>query len=164
MSDSVFSPVSELIKTRISCRSYTDQPISEGLKNQLIEACSKYKEGIFGEKIRLMFVDKFNNPFENQKLGDYGIMTNPKSFFLGAIEKSDFSYESFGYIMEHIVLKATDLGLGINAGHDLSLDNLHFFVSQVPGVLEVSIGHALIAEALYFGLQNVVSMYLQKLS
>ncbi|WKK65462.1 pyridoxine 5'-phosphate synthase [Lutimonas zeaxanthinifaciens] len=60
--------------------------------------------------------------------------------------------------------KATDFGLGINAGHDLSLDNLNFFVKQVPGVLEVSIGHALIAEALYFGLQNVVSMYLQKLS
>jgi len=59
--------------------------------------------------------------------------------------------------------KALELGLGINAGHDLSLDNLHFFVKEVPGVEEVSIGHALISEALYFGLQNVVSMYLQKL-
>ncbi len=59
--------------------------------------------------------------------------------------------------------KANELGLGINAGHDLSLLNLNYFVKQVPGVLEVSIGHALISEALYFGLQNVVSMYLQKL-
>ena len=54
-------------------------------------------------------------------------------------------------------------GLGVNAGHDLNLDNLHFFVSEVPHVLEVSIGHALISEALYYGLENVVGMYLQKL-
>lgn len=59
--------------------------------------------------------------------------------------------------------KANELGLGINAGHDLSLENLNFFVKEVPEVLEVSIGHALIAEALYYGLQNVVSMYLEKL-
>ena len=60
--------------------------------------------------------------------------------------------------------KAGEIDLGINAGHDLSLQNLHYFVQEVPGVLEVSIGHALIAEALYFGLQNVVGMYLQKLA
>lgn len=60
-------------------------------------------------------------------------------------------------------IKANELGLGINAGHDLSLENLNFFVKEVPEVLEVSIGHALIAEALYYGLQNVVSMYLEKL-
>ncbi|MDN3642613.1 pyridoxine 5'-phosphate synthase [Lutimonas halocynthiae] len=59
--------------------------------------------------------------------------------------------------------KAIELGLGINAGHDLSLSNLNYFIKKVPGVMEVSIGHALISEALYFGLQNVVSMYLQKL-
>lgn len=58
---------------------------------------------------------------------------------------------------------ATASGLGINAGHDLNLDNLQFFVSEVPNVLEVSIGHALISEALYLGLENVVGMYLQKL-
>jgi pyridoxine 5-phosphate synthase len=59
---------------------------------------------------------------------------------------------------------ASELRLGINAGHDLSLDNLQFFVHEVPNVLEVSIGHALISEALYFGLENVVGMYLQKLT
>jgi len=59
--------------------------------------------------------------------------------------------------------EALALGLGINAGHDLNLENLNFFVKEVPGVLEVSIGHALITDALYFGLQNVVGMYLQKL-
>jgi len=58
---------------------------------------------------------------------------------------------------------ATELGLGINAGHDLSLKNLQFFAENIPNLLEVSIGHALISESLYLGLQNVVSMYLRKL-
>ena len=59
---------------------------------------------------------------------------------------------------------ASSFGLGINAGHDLNLENLQFFIKEVPEVLEVSIGHALISEALYYGLQNVVGMYLQKLA
>jgi pyridoxine 5-phosphate synthase len=58
---------------------------------------------------------------------------------------------------------ANDLELGINAGHDLSLDNIQFFKQNIPGLLEVSIGHALISEALYLGLDNVVNMYLHKL-
>ena len=60
-------------------------------------------------------------------------------------------------------IMANELGLGINAGHDLSLDNIQFFKQNIPGLLEVSIGHALIAESLYLGLENVVNMYLQKL-
>ena len=58
---------------------------------------------------------------------------------------------------------AESVGLGLNAGHDLSLDNLKYFKEQIPNLLEVSIGHALISEALYLGLQNVVSMYLYRL-
>lgn len=58
---------------------------------------------------------------------------------------------------------ANTLGLGVNAGHDLSLDNIKFFKENIPGLLEVSIGHALIAESLYLGLENVINMYLQKL-
>ena len=58
---------------------------------------------------------------------------------------------------------ATELGLGINAGHDLSLDNIRFFAQNIPNLLEVSIGHALIAESLYLGLENVVNMYKYKL-
>ncbi len=58
---------------------------------------------------------------------------------------------------------ANKLGLGINAGHDLSLDNIQFFKENIPGLLEVSIGHALIAESLYLGVENVIQMYLHKL-
>ncbi|MBA6155858.1 pyridoxine 5'-phosphate synthase [Tenacibaculum sp. S7007] len=58
---------------------------------------------------------------------------------------------------------AHDLGLGINAGHDLSLDNIKFFKESIPNLAEVSIGHALISESLYLGLENVVNMYLHRL-
>ena len=55
--------------------------------------------------------------------------------------------------------KAEELGLGLNAGHDLSLENLQYFNSMIPNLLEVSIGHALISDALYFGLENTIQMY-----
>jgi pyridoxine 5-phosphate synthase len=58
---------------------------------------------------------------------------------------------------------AHKLGLGINAGHDLSLQNLKYFKQHIPGLLEVSIGHALISDSLYFGLENTVQMYLREL-
>lgn len=58
---------------------------------------------------------------------------------------------------------ALSVGLGINAGHDLNLDNLNFFKNNIPGLLEVSIGHALVCDALYFGLQNTIRMYLREL-
>ena len=59
---------------------------------------------------------------------------------------------------------ANSLNIGVNAGHDLSLDNVGFFKKNIPDLLEVSIGHALIAESLYLGIENVVQMYLRKLS
>ncbi|PZD78733.1 pyridoxine 5'-phosphate synthase [Mesonia sp. K7] len=58
---------------------------------------------------------------------------------------------------------ANRLGLGINAGHDLSLKNIKYFKENIPNLLEVSIGHALISEALYDGLETVVKKYLQLL-
>jgi len=54
---------------------------------------------------------------------------------------------------------AQELGLGLNAGHDLNLENLKYFAEQIPGLLEVSIGHALVCDALYLGLENTVMMY-----
>ena len=58
---------------------------------------------------------------------------------------------------------AHEVGLGINAGHDLSLENIKFFKENIPNLAEVSIGHALISESLYLGLENVVNMYLHRL-
>ena len=59
--------------------------------------------------------------------------------------------------------EARRLGLGLNAGHDLNLDNLRYFVERIPYVDEVSIGHALISDALYYGLENTVQLYLREL-
>jgi len=60
-------------------------------------------------------------------------------------------------------IRANELGLGINAGHDLSLENIRFFKENIPNLLEVSIGHALICESIYKGMENVIKSYLEKL-
>jgi pyridoxine 5-phosphate synthase len=70
--------------------------------------------------------------------------------------------DAIKYYTEAAIL-ADKLGLGINAGHDLSLENIQFFKQNIPNLAEVSIGHALIAESLYLGLENVVNMYLHRL-
>ncbi|MEM8507601.1 MAG: pyridoxine 5'-phosphate synthase [Bacteroidota bacterium] len=59
--------------------------------------------------------------------------------------------------------EAKAVGLGLNAGHDLNLDNIRYFRENIPDVLEVSIGHALICESIYLGLENVINMYLHRL-
>lgn len=78
---------------------------------------------------------------------------------------SEYALGNEGVIVayEKAAILANELGLGINAGHDLSLENIAFFKQNIPGLLEVSIGHALISESLYLGLENVVNMYLRKL-
>jgi len=58
---------------------------------------------------------------------------------------------------------ASEIGLGLNAGHDLNLENLKYFHQHIPGLLEVSIGHALICDALYLGLENTIQLYLRQL-
>ncbi|HEX3385620.1 MAG TPA: pyridoxine 5'-phosphate synthase [Mucilaginibacter sp.] len=58
---------------------------------------------------------------------------------------------------------AQKVGLGLNAGHDLDLHNLKYFAQNIPGLMEVSIGHALICDALYYGLENTIQMYLRQL-
>ena len=60
-------------------------------------------------------------------------------------------------------VKANELALGINAGHDLDLHNLQYFAQHIPGLLEVSIGHALICDAIYLGLENTVQLYQRQL-
>ena len=63
-----------------------------------------------------------------------------------------------------MAIVANDMGIGINAGHDLNLENTAFFAQNIPNLLEVSIGHALVSESLYLGFENVISMYLQRLN
>lgn len=73
----------------------------------------------------------------------------------------EFSYDPNKAVKAYVEAArlAKELGMGINAGHDLSLDNLRFFDEQIDGLMEVSIGHALISDALYYGLENTIQMY-----
>ena len=79
---------------------------------------------------------------------------------------SGFSHDKIAAIAPYkaTAQRATELGIGLNAGHDLNLENLAYFVHEIPEILEVSIGHALISDALYYGLNNVVQMYKSKLT
>ena len=79
---------------------------------------------------------------------------------------SGFSHDKIAAIAPYkaTAQRATELGIGLNAGHDLNLENLAYFVHEIPDILEVSIGHALISDALYYGLNNVVQMYKSKLT
>jgi pyridoxine 5-phosphate synthase len=60
--------------------------------------------------------------------------------------------------------KAAELGLGINAGHDLDLNNLGYFAKNIPSLMEVSIGHALICDAIYYGMENTIQLYKRQLN
>jgi pyridoxine 5-phosphate synthase len=77
----------------------------------------------------------------------------------------DFEKDPDVAILPYIetAIAANELGIGLNAGHDLNLKNLKFFAQRIPGLLEVSIGHALICDALYLGLDNAIKMYLREL-
>jgi pyridoxine 5-phosphate synthase len=79
---------------------------------------------------------------------------------------SDFARNSVKAIEPFIKAAelARDAGLGLNAGHDLNLDNLHYFCQNIPWLLEVSIGHALISDAIYLGLENAIQMYKRQLA
>jgi len=79
---------------------------------------------------------------------------------------SDYSKDRVEAIRPYVstAVAAGKSGLAINAGHDLDLKNLRYFAAQIPDLLEVSIGHALVSDALYYGMQNTVKMYLNQLN
>jgi len=86
-------------------------------------------------------------------------------FYTGDYAKQ-FETDKHKAVAAHVACAklANEIGIGVNAGHDLNLDNLDFYSNEVPGLLEVSIGHALISDALYYGLKNTIQMYLRQLS
>jgi pyridoxine 5-phosphate synthase len=85
-------------------------------------------------------------------------------FYTGIYAKDFYKNKSEAVAPHTTAAKvAVELGLGINAGHDLNLDNLKYYKENVAGLLEVSIGHALISDALYYGLHNTIQMYLRQL-
>ena len=109
-------------------------------------------------------VSLFLDPVEKMVEGAKAVGADRVEFYTGPYAH-DYHTDREAAIAPHIraASLANELGLGINAGHDLNLDNLRFYQENVPGLLEVSIGHALISDALYYGLKNTVQMYLERL-
>jgi pyridoxine 5-phosphate synthase len=114
------------------------------------------------QKIRVsLFVDADEKMVEGaKKLGADRI-----EFYTGDYAKN-YAKDREKAVAAHTkaAILANKLGLGINAGHDLNLENLKYYKQNVEGLAEVSIGHALISDALYYGLHNTIQMYLRQLS
>ncbi len=108
-------------------------------------------------------VSLFVDPVEKYVEGAAAVGADRIEFYTGKYAH-DFFKDKNKAIAPHIKAAAVarECGLGINAGHDLSLDNLRFYKERIDGLLEVSIGHAIVCDALYFGLQNTIQMYLNQ--
>lgn len=107
-----------------------------------------------------VFVDPVTEMIEGAKaVGTDRIELYTESYAKGYLVNKEKAIEPFIAAAN----KANELGLGINAGHDLDLQNLQYFAQNIPGLLEVSIGHALICDAVYLGLENVVQLYKRQL-
>jgi pyridoxine 5-phosphate synthase len=109
-------------------------------------------------------VSLFLNAEERFVEGAKAVGADRIEFYTGEFSQ-DFSKNRNKAVEPHhqCAILANEIGLGINAGHDLNLENLRFYKEKVPGLLEVSIGHALICDALYYGLGNTIQMYLRQL-
>jgi pyridoxine 5-phosphate synthase len=127
-------------------------------KNYLIEIISVFKNA--GIRVSI-FVD----PQIEMVTGAKETGTDRIELYTESFAKKYASGEKQKAIDPYICAakKANELGLGINAGHDLDLKNLKYFSQNIPGLLEVSIGHALICDAIYFGLENAVQLYKRQL-
>jgi nitroreductase len=106
-------PVTDLIKSRFSCRSYVERPIEEEKRQLLIDFMSPPQAGPFGTAARFQFVAATEQDRAALKgLGTYGIIRGNTGFIVGAVAPAQRNLEDFGYLMECIVLRATDLDLG----------------------------------------------------
>jgi len=105
-------PVKDLIKSRHSCRTYDINPIDREVREQLYKEFEAVIPGFAGETIHFQLVEATEAMLLDSKVLEYGMIHNARAFLVGKISNSQMVYESYGYIMEHMVLKATELGLG----------------------------------------------------
>ncbi|MDQ1350835.1 MAG: hypothetical protein QG657_1137 [Acidobacteriota bacterium] len=106
-------PVTEIIKQRSSRRSYRDQPLDADIQKQLMEFLVKNNVGPFTSSVRFSLVAAQPGDSDTLKgLGTYGFIKGARAFIVGAVKPSEKNLEDYGYLMERIVLFATDLGLG----------------------------------------------------
>jgi len=106
------SPVSELVQARRSVRTFTGGPIEPAVMERLSAACRSLDRGVFGEPARFTVVEKPFRKDQPVKLSDYGLWKNPRYFIIGAIRRGERHRESWGHLLERLVLKSQELGLG----------------------------------------------------
>jgi nitroreductase len=105
-------PPSKAIRARRSVRNFSPEAISPPILDNLKEACSSVTRSPFGETTSFQVIER---PFKRGKsvsLGNYGLQKNPRYFFVGSITRSPTALMGYGYLLEHLVLRATELGLG----------------------------------------------------
>ncbi|MDB5198261.1 MAG: pyridoxamine 5-phosphate oxidase [Chitinophagaceae bacterium] len=133
-------------------------------KNYLIDIISLFKNA--GIRVSI-FVDADIKMIEGAKeTGTDRIELYTESYASQSMVNGQWSIDKSKHAIENYITaakKANELDLGINAGHDLDLQNLKYFSQNIPGLLEVSIGHALICDAIYLGLENAVQLYKRQL-
>jgi len=105
-------PIDEIIEKRVSCRTYRDQLLTTHDKQQLLDFCKVMNKGLAGEKIAYSLAEFSVEELKEKKIAGYILFKNARSFIVGVIDKSEFHHTSYGYVMEHVVLKATEIGLG----------------------------------------------------
>ena len=114
MADEKFTqPVIDLIKNRTSWRSYESRPLETQLREIILRYLENQTTGPLGHKMRFQLIEK-NDPavFDNVRLGTYGFIKNAKNFIVGALVPEERGWEDYGYLLEKIILKMTDLELG----------------------------------------------------
>ena len=110
-------PITDIIRERTSRRTYSGQPLEEAMREKIIKLLknhdlkSPFSEYAGKARFELISVPEFD-PNERKKIGTYGLIKGAQDFIVGAVENSKFDREHFGYLMETIILAATDMGLG----------------------------------------------------
>jgi len=110
-------PIMNIILERISCRTYLEQPLKNDEKEKVIKILENldlktpFSKNAGRVRFKLLSIPEFE-PNEKKKIGTYGFIKGAQDFIVGAVEKSQYSREHYGYLMETIILTATDLGLG----------------------------------------------------
>lgn len=110
--DKFEKPIRTTIESRISCRTYQEKSIDKHDKAQLLAFCDSLQVGLKGEKITFRLIEFGSDDLKGMKLAYYGLFKNARNFIVGIIDRSDFTHVSFGHTFEHVVLKATELGVG----------------------------------------------------
>jgi nitroreductase len=106
-------PIAEIIQTRFSCRTYSERPLEEATRQRLSDFAASTPGGPFGTRPRFELVAASEGDRAALRgLGTYGFIRGATGFLIGATREAEGNMEDFGYLMEHIILFATDLGLG----------------------------------------------------